>query len=73
MSAYFSALYSPILFKQFLLIRQRINEHFLVEMPKFAACSMYKLLNIIRKIEFMNSKLLQCSTLVAVLLLAAEM
>ena len=75
MSAYFSALCSLILFKQFLLIRQQINKHFLVEMPKFAlaACSMYKLLNIFRKIEFMNSNLLQCNTLVAVLLLAAEM
>ena len=33
---------------------------------------MYKLLNIIRKSEFMNSNLLQCDSLVAVLLLAAE-
>ena len=33
--------------------------------------SMYKLLNIIRKSEFMDSNLLQCDTLVAVLLLVA--
>ena len=74
MNAYSSALCSLILFTQFLLIRQRINKYFLVEMPKFAlaACSMYKVLNIIRKIEFMNSNLLQCDTPVEVLLLAAE-
>ena len=33
---------------------------------------MYKLLNIIRKSDIMNSNLLQCDTLAAVLLLAAE-
>ena len=70
MIAYSSALCSLIFFKQFLLIRQCINKHFLVEMPKFALCSAV-CINI-RKGEFMNSNLLQCDTLVAVLLLAAE-
>ena len=33
---------------------------------------MCKLLNIVKKSDFMNSNLLQCDSLVAVLLLAAE-
>ena len=42
-------------------------------MPKFCNLpyGMYKLLNIIRKSEFMDSNLLQYDTLVAVLLLVA--
>ena len=43
-------------------------------MPKFALCiySMYKLLYIIRKSEFMDSNLLQFDTPVAVLVLVAS-
>ena len=70
MSAHSSALCSLVFFKQFLLVRWSANKHFLVKMPIFAFCSiaysLYKLLNIIRKSEFIDSNLLQCDSLVAV-------
>ena len=70
MSSHSSALCSLILFKQFLFVRYSANKHFLVKMPKFSLCSTVciNLLNIIWKSKFMNSNVLQCDTLVAVLL-----
>ena len=67
MSPHFSALCSLVLFKQFLLVRCSANMHFL-EFAKIYTLqySMYKLLNNIRKSEFMDSNLLQCDAVVAV-------
>ena len=70
MSAHSSALCFLVFFKQFLLVRWSANKLFLVKMPIFALCgiaySLYKLLIIIRKSEFIDSNLLQCDTLVVV-------